>query len=44
MGWYRIGITISDDMFEDVNIHNENGEWQALFGVAILPEYRKKDM
>ena len=35
-------ITISDDMFEDVNIHNENGEWQALFGVAILPEYIRK--
>lgn len=32
--------TISDEMFENAALHNENGAWQAIFGVNTLPEYR----
>lgn len=32
--------TISDEMFENASLHNENGAWQAIFGVNTLPEYR----
>lgn len=32
--------TIRDEMFENASLHNENGAWQAIFGVNTLPEYR----
>ncbi len=31
---------LSDEMFEDANLHNENGQWQMIFGVNTIPEYR----
>lgn len=31
---------ISDEMFADATLHQENGAWQAIFGVNTLPEYR----
>lgn len=34
--------TIRDEMFEDAFFHDENGEWQAIFGVNTLPEYRRR--
>lgn len=33
---------LSDDMFEDATMHDENGAWLMIFGVATLPEYRKQ--
>lgn len=33
--------TINDDMFTDASLHEENGEWQAIFGVNTAPKYRK---
>lgn len=33
--------TIRDEMFENAFLHNENGDWQAIFGVNTLPEYRR---
>lgn len=33
-------ITIRDEMFADASLHNENGAWQAIFGVNTIPEYR----
>lgn len=33
---------LSDEMFKDANLHNENGEWQMIFGVNTIPEYRRK--
>ncbi len=33
--------TISDEMFENAKLHDENGKWQAIFGLAVLQEYRK---
>lgn len=34
--------TINDEMFEDVTLHNPNGDFQAIFGVDTLPEYQGK--
>lgn len=33
--------TINDEMFQNPNLHNSNGNWQTIFGVNTLPEYRK---
>lgn len=33
---------LSDEMYEDANLHNENGQWQMIFGVNTIPEYRRK--
>ena len=33
---------LEDKMFENPNMHNENGKWQMIFGVNTLPEHRKK--
>lgn len=33
---------LTDKMYENASMHNENGEWQMIFGVNTLPEYRKK--
>lgn len=27
-------------MYENASMHNENGEWQMIFGLNTLPEYR----
>ncbi len=32
--------TIQDEMFKNVLLHNESGNWQAIFGVNSIPEYR----
>ena len=33
---------LSDEMYENPNLHNEKGNWQMIFGVNTLPEYRKR--
>lgn len=33
---------LTDEMYEKADMHNENGEWQMIFGVNTIPEYRKK--
>lgn len=33
---------LTDEMYEKAELHNENGEWQMIFGVNTLPNYRKK--
>lgn len=33
---------LCDEMFEDANLHNENGQWQMIFGVNTIPEYRRQ--
>lgn len=35
-------VTIRDEMFEDATLHNEEGDWQVIFGVNTIPEYRRK--
>ena len=34
-------LTISDEMFEHAGLHCETGDWQAVFGLDVLPEYRR---
>ena len=33
---------LTDEMYENARMHNENGAWQMIFGVNTLPEYRKR--
>lgn len=33
---------LTDKMYENASMHNENGAWQMIFGVNTLSEYRKK--
>lgn len=34
--------TIRDEMFADPGLHREDGAWQAVFGLDVLPEYRRQ--
>lgn len=31
---------LTDEMFANATMHDENGAWQMIFGVNTLPEYR----
>ena len=31
---------LTDEMYENAAMHNENGAWQMIFGVDTIPEYR----
>ena len=33
---------LTDDMYAKADMHDENGQWQMIFGVNTLPEYRKR--
>ena len=33
---------LTDEMYENAAMHDENGAWQMIFGVNTLPEYRKR--
>ena len=33
---------LSDDMYEKAEMHKEDGDWQMIFGVNTIPEYRRK--
>ncbi len=33
---------LTDEMYENTAMHNENGAWQMIFGVNTLPDYRKQ--
>lgn len=33
---------LRDEMFENAQLHNENGNWQMIFGINIIPQYRKR--
>ena len=33
---------LTDTMYENACMHNENGAWQMIFSVNTLPEYRKR--
>ncbi len=33
---------LTDEMYENASMHNEDGAWQMIFGVNTLPEYRKQ--
>lgn len=33
---------LSDDMYEEAELHRENGKWQMIFGLDVLPAYRRR--
>ena len=33
---------LTDEMYVNAYMHNENGAWQMIFGVNTLPKYRKR--
>ena len=33
---------LTDEMYEDASLHEEDGDWQMIFGVNTIPSYRKK--
>lgn len=33
---------IRDEMFADASLHREDGAYQSVFGLAVLPQYRKR--
>lgn len=33
---------LTDEMFENPNLHDENGDWQMIFGVNTLPGFRRR--
>ena len=35
---------LRDEMYENAALHNEQGEWQMIFGVNTLPQYRRQGL
>ncbi len=35
---------LTDEMYADASLHNENGAWQMIFGVNTLPAYRRQGL
>lgn len=33
---------LTDEMYEQAQLHDENGAWQMIFGVNTLPQWRKR--
>ncbi|MFT4146550.1 MAG: GNAT family N-acetyltransferase [Mobilitalea sp.] len=33
---------LTDEMYKNTDLHDENGKWQMIFGVNTIPEYRKQ--
>ena len=33
---------LCDEMYEDANMHQDDGKWQMIFGVDTIPEYRRQ--
>ncbi len=34
--------TITDDLFADASKHDPKGDWQSVFGLAVIPKERKQ--
>ena len=32
---------LTDEMYEKADMHDESGQWQMIFGVNTIPEYRR---
>ena len=41
-GFVTDDADLTDEMYENAAMHNENGAWQMIFGVNTIPECRKK--
>lgn len=35
---------LTDAMYSDASLHDENGAWQMIFGVNTLPAYRRRGL
>lgn len=35
-------LDLTDEMYENAALHNENGRWQMIFGVDTAPEHRRR--
>lgn len=35
---------LSDEMYASADLHDENGKWQMIFGVATLPDHRRQGL
>ncbi len=33
--------TITDELYEDATLHNPDGAWQSVFGLAVMPQKRQ---
>lgn len=33
---------LTDEMYDDANMHDPNGDWQMIFGVDTIPSYRRQ--
>lgn len=33
---------LADEMYENASLHQEDGDWQMIFGVNTIPEYRNR--
>lgn len=33
---------LTDDMYENASLHDENGAWQMIFGVNTIPSHRRQ--
>ena len=40
-GFVTDEANLTDEMYENASMHNENGAWQMIFGVNTRPEYRR---
>lgn len=35
---------LRDEMYQDASLHDAQGDWQMIFGVNTLPEYRRRGL
>lgn len=35
-------MVLPDSMYHDSSLHKQNGKWQLIFSVCVLPEYQRK--
>lgn len=46
VGFVNGGVTdephLPDEMYHDISLHNSDGAYQTVFGLNVLPEYRRQ--
>lgn len=41
-GFVTDSADLTDEMYHNAALHNEQGKWQMVFGVDTIPEYRRR--
>ena len=41
-GFVTDEANLTDEMYENASMHDENGAWQMIFGLNTMPEYRNR--